>query len=546
MDIKELVQEIEIWDKNRIRNVLNDIKGSPIEVAIKERYQEILDFVKGKRLSDLINLPEMIMEPKIAKKTRWKPSNISQEIIATLPIKKIDLGGKLTKKLPIWITYLNPLTIEDIDIGFNQKLLEIPPFISRCKNLKKLNLYGTAITMLPKEFKQLTKLECFNFPGLLLAQEGWDFKGFDELRSLQIDSDEIEPTPALWKGLEQLSVLKNLSELLFSYYPYTTIPKAWSKLSQLSNLGLKGPIGTTFFSIKYESKYYNGTPDLKSEFLSKEAIAHFLKTAAIPKEDYTDTDLVFDYLESENKAQIQKGLKILEDNEELKQCAEARYLPIIRVLLKNPNATIEQLVDLTNCTKIFDLIYKVTKFNNIDFSNLDKHQCRLVVDFLGALIQNVVKIEDVQAEIKELSTEEALKKWSSNKGKLIRASIEQEFYQGLLSKGWLQKILEIFCHSRIYTISGFLLDHTNFSLANDSLVLEEFYLFLSAYASSNLHLDIAQSDAPNLTAIFWTFSSIPSSNWQDTAPNFPPSPLSFERSFKFKGGDDKPWKTKNE
>ena len=107
--------------------------------------------------------------------------------------------------------------------------------------------------------------------------------------------------------------------------------------------------------------------------------------------------------------------------------------------------------------------------------------------------------------------------------------------RGLLSNGWLQKILEIFNTECEFGAKALRFNHTNFEKANASALLAEFFFFILtfSYRYSALNIDIVQSTQPDFTPVFWLHEEIPYTNWLDVEPAFPVSPLKFERTFEY-------------
>ena len=87
-------------------------------------------------------------------------------------------------------------------------------------------------------------------------------------------------------------------------------------------------------------------------------------------------------------------------------------------------------------------------------------------------------------------------------------------------------------------------DHTSFTEANQSLVLRDFMFFCAAFSALKyVDFDIFQSEAPDLTEVFWLMPFVSKTIWGDTDMRIPSSPLKFQREAKVKQGDFDEWET---
>ncbi|SFB72399.1 hypothetical protein SAMN05421780_101110 [Flexibacter flexilis DSM 6793] len=256
--------------------------------------------------------------------------------------------------------------------------------------------------------------------------------------------------------------------------------------------------------------------------------------------DENNKDEVFSFLESLNEHKIAKAIEVLKTKPEWYARAEARYLNFIKTRLKNPEAGLEQLADIKVITQldVSLMMGKDIDKNFISLSYLDDSQTCFIVDYLGAMVRNAFHSEDLIAEMKILVEDdddrvrEIHKKYSDILDKWIKNEIE--FYNG----GWFGKI-----NKKLFDmyVEKLLFDHTDFSSANKSLVMNEFMFFLENKPESSLLIDIFQSTCPNLGCMFWILPNIPDTIWGDVKPYFPKSVLSFQRSASIKIGDDGQW-----
>ena len=208
-----------------------------------------------------------------------------------------------------------------------------------------------------------------------------------------------------------------------------------------------------------------------------------------------------------------------------------------------PKAVDQEIIASLPLKKI-DLSYLNLKKGLLDFSYKEDKVCRFLVDLLGGLTRNCLEGSQLLTEVVGLGEERMVQKYFSAQVAALRMYLELEMCQGLLAtNGWLQRVLQMIKNSRIFSIEAVLFNHTDFELANQSTVLQEFFVFVGAHASSRMVMDIVQSTVPNLTPIYWLYQNLPQTTWLDVSPTFPASPLSFQRSASYRIGDNGRWKT---
>lgn len=546
--MEKIIAAFETWERDKMQAVLNNLNAEQ-EMALLNRYNDIMKFAKLKKLRDMLLIVETITEKKVAKKTRWKPKVVDQEIIASLPLKKIDLSySNLKKGLPQWMATLNPALLEEIDLSGNSELAELPDWLASCTNLTTFHAYGTGLKSFPNTFEKITKLS-INATALVGSTIDWSKMVALESLTIEIEELQEEDKAAFYTTITQFGGLVNLKSLSINGYPYDTIPDTWLGLEELTALdvgrfenGAETGVSSKFFSINC-SGYYKGRPSMPSEYKSKEALQYFIK-AVNRTEPQQENDLLYAYLESDQVELIQKGLAIVSQDASLKKQAEKRYLNILKAILDKPNATLEDLLALKNVHQKVEEARALLEANRLNFSYKEDKVCRFLVDLLGGLTRNCLEANQLLTEVVALGEERAVQKHFSTQGAALRMYLELEMCQGLLAtNGWLQRVLQMIKNSRIFSIEAILFNHTDFELANQSTVLQEFFVFVGAHASSRMVMDIVQSTAPNLTPIYWLYWNLPQTTWLDVSPTFPASPLSFQRSASYRIGDDGRWKT---
>ena len=86
--MEKMIAAFETWERDKMQAVLNNLDAEQ-ETALLNRYKDIMKFAKLKKLRDMLLIVEAMTEKTVAKKTRWKPKAVDQEIIASLPLKII-------------------------------------------------------------------------------------------------------------------------------------------------------------------------------------------------------------------------------------------------------------------------------------------------------------------------------------------------------------------------------------------------------------------------------------------------------------------------
>ncbi|MGH1339585.1 MAG: hypothetical protein ACRBFS_25935 [Aureispira sp.] len=547
--MEQLLAVFETWEADKMRTILSALNTEQ-ETALLERYEGIMKFAKIKRLQDMITIVDRITEKTVAKKTRWKPNEVDQKIIASLPIKKIDLSYvELKKGLPKWMESINPEHLEEIDLSGNDRLTELPDWVASCTQLTILHAYSVGLKSLPNTFENLCKL---SINAETLVGSTIDWSKMTALERLMIAAEELkeEDKAAFYTLISQFGELPNLKDLSINDYPYDTVPSTWTRLKNLTTLelghfkdGQETGVSSRFFSINCTG-YYKGRPSMPGQYKSKEALQYFIR-AASSFEGQNEKDLLYQYLESDQVEWIKKGLAMANQDALLKQQAEKRYLNILKALLNKPNATLEDLLSLKDIHQKAEEARMLLMGNVLDFSYKEKPISRMLVDILGGLTKNFVDVDELLKEVATMEEELTVQRHFSALCAAFRAYLELEMCQGLLAtNGWLQRLLQTIKNSRIFSIEEIRFNHTDFDLANKSTVLQAFFVFVGAHASSRIVIDVAQSTVPNLTPIYWLYWEVPPTTWLDVSPTFPASPLSFERSTTYRVGDSGSWKKK--
>lgn len=255
-------------------------------------------------------------------------------------------------------------------------------------------------------------------------------------------------------------------------------------------------------------------------------------------------------LESRNEQKINKALEELEWNVHYKRIAERRYLPLIRLRLNNPEATLADMYAASPSKKEVNLITS-KKFLDIENYTLNlklasPEDCKTFINLIGGVIAGCVDINkyiQVAKTTKNTTELNALlwTKESSGYGDELSVHLNRHYRLVQTSKysqpkGWFTDIVKKLSS----TNKGSLfhnLDFINFQLKdevakafNEAEMLPEFmyYIYRSTY-NNGFEINIKQNIFPNLTNLFWIFGAIPTIKVHDQAINIveqlPPNDL---------------------
>ncbi|WP_196889035.1 hypothetical protein [Aureivirga sp. CE67] len=260
---------------------------------------------------------------------------------------------------------------------------------------------------------------------------------------------------------------------------------------------------------------------------------------------------IFSYLESFDDAKIEKALSVLKENQVFKLKAEHRYLNFIKARLDNATASIFDFNQASPTKAEIDFFLsnnrwiksKKTKKNpatvKLSFSYCNEEQSKLFVDFIGSISGKYAKVLKFSAEARMTSKESDLEKIIRENFKLFQLNLEKDLNE--YKEGWYGEILNFLF--KLPSISQVLFDKTSFLDANGSLYLKEFIFFLLLKSDdTGLYFDIHQSDAPELTYLFWMFKNVPETNWSDSEAYLPQkNRLKYKRTAYYKIGDFSKW-----
>ncbi|MDC7126824.1 MAG: hypothetical protein PQJ46_14730, partial [Spirochaetales bacterium] len=512
------------------------------------------NYVKKKSLSEISKIPRSLTSKKVTNKA-WEPNENSISILNHMTIDSFYIGSD--QAIPGWMKYVNvnSLTIQnhnEKDIVYPRSvdrleiddcgLKEVPEIIGQLKP-EWLTLYDNQITVIPQwvfEFpkrlsvsnNQIHTIEITKPCSItMLRIDNNNFSNLDflhffpELDFLVLSDNDINDFPVL----ESLS----LQKLYLEDCQFQSIPDSINRLKNLTLLLMGGnPINIfptfdlpllDYFDISNTpvGDQYNVTDCFSSS-------AEILEFMAKSKSDGDENDFIglCKMMESMDSTKIQQAFDLIKQGDGLKEQAEKRYLKFIQARL----GTDADIFDFEKAALSKDQITLLTNMivrdkGAINLSYQDDDATKLIVDFLGSIIDSVVDLLKLRSELSSCITEEELLEMGQIKISQIKTSASELAI--VFNEGWFGKLMYTYT---IFHPSVILFDHTSFYEANSSLRIEAFFVFLQCFAYDDCNYDVFQSEAPSLGELFWLLPNIPKIVWRDIKPAYPVSSLPFKRS----------------
>ena len=255
--------------------------------------------------------------------------------------------------------------------------------------------------------------------------------------------------------------------------------------------------------------------------------------------DCNDLAAIYNFMESFSEAKRELAINALKKNPEFYQKAEQRYVNFIRTRLNDSNAGIERFEDAV-LTKTEFKLFLGRNFQNdtISFSYFDDYKSKLVIDFVGSMIKNVINIEDYIAKAKTLDSEEDLVKLYDFSAKDVKKKIIKEISKS--QEGWFSEIMRHIINLKLKKV---LLNKTEIETAVRSPVMKEFMFFLNINSKTSIYIDVFQSEIPHFTEMFWMLRKVPDTSWGDVNKRIPESPLRFSRKARYNLEDGCGWES---
>lgn len=441
--------------------------------------------------------------------------NALPDWLAKLPLQRLEVSFNKLTDLPQNIGKIG--TLEYVDLAYNQ-LSSLPESLCQCTKIKNLSVQGNKkISALPEGLAQLKRLVYFCATSCSLTEVPEGLRACVDLFNVEISLNPIAALPdwiGEWRALNYLDI---------AHTQISQLPASIQKLPKLTGLNIeKTPLSQK---------------DTFQRTLEKKEVAEYLQRLFSEKSD--EMTAFYRDLESRDAAKIDSALQALAQQPTLWARAEKRYLPFIQTRLNDAKATLWQwaAVGISPKEEAKLLDCGVQKGDYITFLFMSDEECRLLVDFVGAIAKAQMDMPAFVERCRQCSKETYLMTVAQEQLSSLRNSAQAAAME--YGDGWFGRLLRAFAST---SVNRLMFDHTNFELANGSPVLREFYFYLAAFAlGHHYRLDIFQSTPPDLTEAFWLLPLIPDTQWGDTSVLLPPSPLSFSRSARIKEGDEGKW-----
>lgn len=224
-----------------------------------------------------------------------------------------------------------------------------------------------------------------------------------------------------------------------------------------------------------------------------------------------DSATLFAYLESGEEEKVKAAMAGIQTSPVFLELAKDRYLSLLQARSNDPSITIDALpTHLLNKVEV-KLLERTIHAKHLNLAYLNSHESKVIVDVLGSILKDCVDIQDFKRKAIQTASESALQQLLSAQSALVKAQLQkrkEECPQSWMSQ-LCRKLLDLDLE-KIY------FEKTLFSEANNSLVLEEFYLFLGLSSHQSIFIDIHQSEAPKIPEIIWMFREVPRINWLQT------------------------------
>ena len=436
--------------------------------------------------------------------------------LAELPLEELSLSFNKIQTLPAAIGKI--ATLKLLDVAYNE-LTHLPESIGELRRLTRLEITGNKrLAHLPDEIAHLRLLRRLDASACALVRVPESLQHCTLLTDLDISLNLIAQLP------DWLGNLAQMRHLNIANTQITELPKSILQLGMLCGLDIrKSPLAEK---------------DVFQQTLDRKEVASYLQRLFSEK-----TDALIPFLcdlESRDEGKIQASLQALSLQPQLWARAERRYLPFIQTRLRDAKATLWQWTAVAISPDDEERLLQsgIRKGELISFLFMSGEQCRLLVDFVGAMAKPHIDAAQFAAKGSRLSSEATLMSYAHSQLESLHTAVQAA--ATLYTEGWFGRLYKAFAS---ISINKLMFDHTNFEAANASPVLREFFCFVPAFAAMKRYwLDIFQSTAPDLTEIFWLLPFVPDTQWGDTSVELPRSPLSFKRRARVKEGDFADWR----
>jgi small GTP-binding protein len=167
---------------------------------INDRVMQLIRIASEKNFLDLSYNRLIQLPPEITKLKNLTKLNLSQNLLTQLPPEIGEFENLI-----------------ELDLSYN-RLIQLPPEIGKLKNLEIINLTRNQLSQLPPEIGELKNLKSFYLTSNQLPQLPFEIRNLKNLRALYLSSNQLTQL------LPEIVELKNLRALNLSENPLTSPP----------------------------------------------------------------------------------------------------------------------------------------------------------------------------------------------------------------------------------------------------------------------------------------------------------------------------------
>lgn len=298
----------------------------------------------------------------------------------------------------------------------------------------------------------------------------------------------------------------------------------------------------SFFEIQGDAKCLYRALNRKTQrvrFVFEQNVLHTQADVAFPEFEITafqDEEVIdegsinniktaFAYLESGAEEKIRAAMAHVKNMPGLAELVKDRYLGVLKARSNDPSIPIEALPTfLLNKVEVKLLMERVIHAKHLNLAYLNRHESKLVVDFIGSIINECIDIEEFKRKAVHTESKSGLEQLLAVNAERVRTHLQRKIDQW--PESWMGRLCQKLLDLKLEKV---FFEKTLFSEANKSLVLEGFYLFLGLSSSQPVYIDIHQSEAPEIPEIIWMLGEVPRLHWSQTPANMPASPLRYSR-----------------
>ncbi len=231
-EIGKLFELIESWQKDNIALALMLVRHNKVlKKATQERYLPLLQFLGRKTLRSLAQIP-LLLERSNYHQTGWQPAAAQQQVLTSIPMEHLHLGGPQYKKLDAWLMYLSQATFLSIS---DTRLKALPNTIDKLEHLRVCYFSNNHLRALPESFGQLSSLEQLMIFQYRLPELPTSLGKLKALKTLSL----IATSRYHWELPESLGNCLQLETLTLSHPKLVKIPDWVRQLRQLKRLSCR-------------------------------------------------------------------------------------------------------------------------------------------------------------------------------------------------------------------------------------------------------------------------------------------------------------------